>query len=168
GVYITIGIVLFTVGCWVLAHWLSWHKPRMRQKLQYATNGTLWLATINRFSPKKHYTKEDISPYMWPNGKIPESEEWKRLAENDFKDYKLKVGGLVENPLELSLDELKSIGKEQNITMHHCIQGWSGIAEWGGIPIKRIAALDRKSTRLNSSHVSISYAVFCLKKKKDK
>src|SRR5207249_12320026 len=28
-------------------------------------------------------------------------------------------------------------------------------------------ALDRKSTRLNSSHVSISYAVFCLKKKKN-
>src|SRR2546421_9002082 len=30
----------------------------------------------------------------------------------------------------------------------------------------RIAALDRKSTRLNSSHDQISYAVFCLKKKK--
>src|SRR5699024_12596218 len=29
----------------------------------------------------------------------------------------------------------------------------------------RIPAADRKSTRLNSSHVSISYAVFCLKKK---
>src|SRR5438034_6544602 len=29
----------------------------------------------------------------------------------------------------------------------------------------RIAALDRKSTRLNSSHTVISYAVFCLKKK---
>src|SRR5690349_23421744 len=29
-----------------------------------------------------------------------------------------------------------------------------------------LAALDRKSTRLNSSHVEISYAVFCLKKKK--
>src|SRR5690625_5659230 len=28
-------------------------------------------------------------------------------------------------------------------------------------------AVDRKSTRLNSSHVAISYAVFCLKKKKD-
>src|SRR5699024_11343247 len=28
-------------------------------------------------------------------------------------------------------------------------------------------SLDRKSTRLNSSHVSISYAVFCLKKKND-
>src|SRR5207249_7156424 len=34
-------------------------------------------------------------------------------------------------------------------------------------PIERLTQqLDRKSTRLNSSHVSISYAVFCLKKKK--
>src|SRR5207249_9683079 len=32
-------------------------------------------------------------------------------------------------------------------------------------PAKKLG-LDRKSTRLNSSHVSISYAVFCLKKKK--
>src|SRR5690554_6589072 len=31
---------------------------------------------------------------------------------------------------------------------------------------KRLGAEDRKSTRLNSSHVRISYAVFCLKKKK--
>src|SRR5438874_9582001 len=33
-------------------------------------------------------------------------------------------------------------------------------------PIPERKALDRKSTRLNSSHVEISYAVFCLKKKK--
>src|SRR3989442_9317786 len=34
--------------------------------------------------------------------------------------------------------------------------------------LKLITGLDRKSTRLNSSHVRISYAVFCLKKKKKK
>src|SRR5690242_21153843 len=33
---------------------------------------------------------------------------------------------------------------------------------------RRIETIDRKSTRLNSSHMSISYAVFCLKKKKKK
>src|SRR5690606_41604612 len=33
------------------------------------------------------------------------------------------------------------------------------------MPIEDITQLDRKSTRLNSSHVKISYAVFCLKKK---
>src|SRR5699024_12689658 len=35
-----------------------------------------------------------------------------------------------------------------------------------GLQIEEKGILDRKSTRLNSSHVSISYAVFCLKKKK--
>src|SRR5699024_11351122 len=35
-----------------------------------------------------------------------------------------------------------------------------------GSAVAKNAELDRKSTRLNSSHVSISYAVFCLKKKK--
>src|SRR5437870_11393933 len=38
----------------------------------------------------------------------------------------------------------------------------------GGVENFRHVALDRKSTRLNSSHVAISYAVFCLKKKKKK
>src|SRR5256885_13192182 len=33
-------------------------------------------------------------------------------------------------------------------------------------PCRRLAGRDRKSTRLNSSHLVISYAVFCLKKKK--
>src|SRR5437870_12699405 len=36
---------------------------------------------------------------------------------------------------------------------------------WGAVPHQ---PQDRKSTRLNSSHVAISYAVFCLKKKKNK
>src|SRR3712207_7019709 len=43
------------------------------------------------------------------------------------------------------------------------IEGFGALME----PVlKRTAAGDRKSTRLNSSHANISYAVFCLKKKK--
>src|SRR5690348_18196187 len=38
--------------------------------------------------------------------------------------------------------------------------------ERGGRVVARLGTQDRKSTRLNSSHPSISYAVFCLKKKK--
>src|SRR3712207_6996336 len=34
------------------------------------------------------------------------------------------------------------------------------------VPAYRTLSIDRKSTRLNSSHANISYAVFCLKKKK--
>src|SRR5438477_12977248 len=42
------------------------------------------------------------------------------------------------------------------------------IEETGGVKSFWALAQDRKSTRLNSSHMSISYAVFCLKKKKKK
>src|SRR3712207_8064290 len=52
--------------------------------------------------------------------------------------------------------------------------GWRMLADGSllydlGITLLRIFAgfLDRKSTRLNSSHANISYAVFCLKKKKN-
>src|SRR3712207_8664613 len=43
-----------------------------------------------------------------------------------------------------------------------------GLRARGGVPQRRILLRhgDRKSTRLNSSHANISYAVFCLKKKK--
>src|SRR3712207_6908125 len=51
-------------------------------------------------------------------------------------------------------------------------RAWPLITEFGAtddLPtIERVARLDRKSTRLNSSHANISYAVFCLKKKKKK
>src|SRR5256885_13296068 len=40
--------------------------------------------------------------------------------------------------------------------------------QWGQLPGKVAIQIDRKSTRLNSSHLVISYAVFCLKKKKDR
>lgn len=141
GVYMVSAIVILTAAFCYFAYWLSWNRPRMLQHAEAAVNGRLWKLTVDRFKPKRYYTKEDISPYFWLNGKMPDSPEWKKLAENGFKDYRLKVGGLVNNPVELSLDELMEMGGEQNITMHHCIQGWTGIAEWGGVPLKKIIEL---------------------------
>src|SRR5690606_40033708 len=52
---------------------------------------------------------------------------------------------------------------------HHAAQHdefLQGIAQFPEMRAQPLAIEDRKSTRLNSSHVKISYAVFCLKKKK--
>jgi DMSO/TMAO reductase YedYZ molybdopterin-dependent catalytic subunit/thiosulfate reductase cytochrome b subunit len=141
GLYIGSGIILFVIAFCLFAHWLSWNRQRRLQAVQAAVNGTLWRATINMFKPRSYYKKEDISPYFWANGKMPESEEWKSLAADNFKDYRLKIGGLVDHPVELSLDALKELGREENITMHNCIQGWSGIAEWGGVSLRSIVEL---------------------------
>src|SRR5256885_12677163 len=48
---------------------------------------------------------------------------------------------------------------------HHPLLGHGRVRAAGGVRHHR-APRDRKSTRLNSSHLVISYAVFCLKKKK--
>lgn len=141
GIYIGSAIILLTIAFSFYAYWVSWKRPRWVQRGEAFINGNLWKLTIDRLKPNKYFKKEDISPFFWPNGKLPVSDEWKKLVENNFGNYKLKVGGLVENPVELSLADMKKIGKEQNITMHHCIQGWSGIAEWGGLPLKSIVDL---------------------------
>src|SRR5690606_39690017 len=50
---------------------------------------------------------------------------------------------------------------------YQATDGYQSYTKYFQIPAK-VLHLDRKSTRLNSSHVKISYAVFCLKKKKKK
>src|SRR5207249_11575790 len=60
----------------------------------------------------------------------------------------------------------RALQQKLNMTDFH-----SGLYEIAFVSGDRTAMqtqVDRKSTRLNSSHVSISYAVFCLKKKKKK
>lgn len=142
-----IGMILGFVGIavvmlsWMVAHYISWKYPRTLQHAQKAVSYPLLLASLNRFRPSEHYRMDQISPYFWPNGKMPEREDWKQLAAESFRDYKLKIGGLVEHPMELSLTELRALGMEKFITMHHCIQGWSGIAEWGGVPMKSLIEL---------------------------
>ena len=54
------------------------------------------------------------------------------------RHWRFYVYGLVENPLKLSLDDLKTMPRRTQITMHNCIQGWSGIAEWAGLPIREL------------------------------
>jgi len=123
------------------AHWVSWSRPRFLQLAFRQTLDRLQRLFLNPVESRTEYAEKDISPYFWPNGKMPESEEWKNLAENSFKDFRLKIGGLVANPVELSLAELAALGKTDQITMHHCIQGWSGIAHWGGISLAKLIEL---------------------------
>ena len=139
-----IGLVLIgaVIGSWAVAHFIAWKYPRGIQYLHRAL-GVPFISVLNRYHPRERYAQEDISPFFWPNGKLPASDTWKQLAGGGFKDYRLKVGGMVEHPLILSLDDLRALGGKENISLHHCIQGWSGIARWGGVPMATIMELAR-------------------------
>jgi methionine sulfoxide reductase catalytic subunit len=93
---------------------------------------------FGRMKSNQHYSKKDISPFFRVNGYPPKSDEYKRLKANDFKDWKLKVYGLVDTPLEMSLSDIKALRKQDQITKHNCIQGWTAVAEWGGLPMSDV------------------------------
>src|ERR1051326_8206373 len=139
--FVGIAVVIFS---WIAAHFISWRFPRTLQHLQKAVSQPLRLATLNRLAPHQRYRRDEISPHFWPNGKIPVSEEWKRLAASSFRDYKLKIGGLVEKPAALSLPELKGLGETEFTTMQHCIQGWIGTERLWGMRIYNDASLNSR------------------------
>ena len=88
------------------------------------------------------YTEAEMSPQFRTNGNVrPRSDEWNRLAATDFVDFKLTVDGLVEAPQSLSLAELRSMPSRTQITRHDCVEGWSAIGKWTGVPLS--AVLDR-------------------------
>jgi len=129
-----------------LANWLAWRQPRLVQQVAKTIVTPVMRFLLNHPAPVAEFSRDDISPFLWANGKIPTCEEWKILAASNFRDYRLKVYGLVENPVELSLDDLRALGMSTQITLHHCIQGWSGIAAWGGLPLKELANLVRPTS----------------------
>ena len=95
------------------------------------------------WDPNSQLTDKDISPYFWPNGTMPNSAEYDAMVADGFNHFVLRVDGLVEFPRDFSYAELKAMPKQEQITTHFCIQGWSGVAKWGGVPMRHILNLVR-------------------------
>jgi len=108
------------------------------QKVGFALIGPAQRLFEHIDSKPGQYTDKDISPYFWHNGKYPDTDEYKQLQAGSFADYKLVVNGLVKNSVELNLDQLRALAHHEQITQHFCIQGWSGVAKWGGVSMQTI------------------------------
>ena len=88
----------------------------------------------NRLAPE--FAESDISPYFKPNGSSdPEDEDYQALAKNGFADWALLIDGLVDRPAKLSLKELMEMPSRTQITRHDCVEGWSCIGKWKGVPL---------------------------------
>jgi DMSO/TMAO reductase YedYZ molybdopterin-dependent catalytic subunit len=92
--------------------------------------------------PAQEFTEADISQPMRPNGVTrPDDADYKTLAEAGFADWRLEVGGLVDRPLSLSLPDLKAMPARTQITRHDCVEGWSCIAKWTGVPLAHVLGM---------------------------
>jgi DMSO/TMAO reductase YedYZ molybdopterin-dependent catalytic subunit len=120
---------------------LTLRHPRVVQRVGQGIVGPLQ-HLFEHLDPKPgQYTEADISPYFWHNGQCPDSNEYKALFDGHFIDYRLRINGLVETPVELDLVQLRALPHHEQITQHFCIQGWSGIAKWGGVSMRTIVDL---------------------------
>lgn len=139
--------IALVVGAWIAISYLSIRDVRRSQQLLFAVTEPIRALTVNRMRSRTRragtYTEADISPYHWSNGRHPtpdESPEWHALAENDFRDYVLEIGPS-QSPVRVTFDELKALPQQEQISMHTCMQGWTGIAKWKGPKVMDVMAL---------------------------
>jgi DMSO/TMAO reductase YedYZ molybdopterin-dependent catalytic subunit/thiosulfate reductase cytochrome b subunit len=131
-------------AAWVVVSPFTLKRARLVQRAGRFMVG--WLkGAAERLDPRSRLTEADISPFLWTNGTLPNSPMFDDLAAHGFDDYRLRVGGLVDAPREFSLADLRAMPKQEQITTHFCIQGWSGVARWGGAPMRHIMELVRPS-----------------------
>jgi DMSO/TMAO reductase YedYZ molybdopterin-dependent catalytic subunit len=90
----------------------------------------------------REFREADLSPVFRSNGtSFPDSDLYRRLLVNQFADWRLGVGGLVAKPLSLSLPELRAMPSRTQITRHDCVEGWSAIGKWTGVPLGSVLKL---------------------------
>jgi DMSO/TMAO reductase YedYZ molybdopterin-dependent catalytic subunit len=87
----------------------------------------------------QEFTEADLSPVFKANGSTnPQTPEYLAMLADDFASWRLRVGGLVRRPLSLSLAELRAMPARTQITRHDCVEGWSCIGKWKGVPLARV------------------------------
>lgn len=93
---------------------------------------------FGKLKSHQHFDRQSVTAMHHVNGYPPENGDYRRLAETGFHDWRLRIGGLVEQPLELSLSDLRQMPKREQTVRHNCIQGWTGIATWAGVEVREV------------------------------
>src|SRR6266496_6125082 len=99
-------------------------------------------------------------PYWSPPGAVAQAPPAARVIP-------VEVAKAVKKPAPVIIEALGTVTPIQSVAVRTRLDSEIvGVHFEDGASVRQGDPLDRKSTRLNSSHVEISYAVFCLKKKK--
>ncbi len=126
------------------------NDAQFRKALFSAENMHKWLqrSLQGREAMAREFRPDQRSPLFRGNGTInPNTDAYKALWRGAFADWRLTVDGMVGRPLTLSLDQLKSMPNRVQTTRHDCVEGWSAIGTWRGVPLAQLLDLAQLSTR---------------------
>lgn len=121
-----------------------WAMSRWNDRVQAA------LFDSSRLAPA--YRPEEITDPFPFNAFYPEDS----VPDIDLDDYRLQVSGLVDNKSSWSLGDLRRLPQASQITKHICIEGWSAIGQWSGVPLS--VFLQRVGADLTAKYVGFKCA----------
>lgn len=108
------------------------------------------LLAADQLAPE--FTAADILQDQHPNGSTaPDTKVYRELQAGSFAAYRLAIDGLVERPLQFTLDDIRALPSRTQITRHDCVEGWSCIAKWQGVPLRFI--LERAGVKPEARYV---------------
>lgn len=119
-----------------------WPSGRMLKRTYLGLGETLSHAVHSRVGHgalAREYAPEEMSPVFRTNGAVEgTSPQWLAARETGFATWSLAVDGLVEAPRRFTLAELRALPSRSQITRHDCVEGWSAIGGWTGVPLARV------------------------------
>lgn len=126
---LAVGGGLLLSGCDGLAR-----DEKLKRIVQSAEGASMRFARFTgRDALAQEFTRADLSPVFKVNGtREPMEAEYQAHKADGFANWKLEIGGLVNNPMAVSLAQLRSMPARTQITRHDCVEGWSAIGEWSG------------------------------------
>jgi DMSO/TMAO reductase YedYZ molybdopterin-dependent catalytic subunit len=97
---------------------------------------------LGRGALAQEFPPSAIAPTFRPNGTtMPPGEAYAALLANGFADWRLRVDGLVVQPLTLTMAQLQAMPARTQITRHDCVEGWSCIGQWKGARLSHLLDL---------------------------
>jgi DMSO/TMAO reductase YedYZ molybdopterin-dependent catalytic subunit len=104
------------------------------QVLNHAVIGTRGSARL--------YRDADVDAVFRVNGlETPSDTRYAGAARENFRAYRLPIEGLVDKPHVFTLAELRAMPLQTQITRHDCVEGWSAIGKWRGVPLATVIAM---------------------------
>ena len=112
----------------------SWF-PSILQKAERLTEG-VQRAIAPASAMAKEYGDADISRVFPANGNTdPGTEEYAEMVKQKFAGWDVLIDGLVKTPTMFSLTAIMDLPARTQITRHDCVEGWSAIGKWTGVPL---------------------------------
>jgi DMSO/TMAO reductase YedYZ molybdopterin-dependent catalytic subunit len=119
--------------------------PVLEPKLRAFSRINDWVGEKILFSPSRLAEQYPVSARTpmehFPAYSITYNETGSFPAVSDPGKWTLEVGGMVRKPVRLSRRDLEAMPSLTYTVKHHCVEGWTAIGTWTGVPVSAVAAL---------------------------